>query len=75
MGVTESRLLATLPAEKGLTTGLNYSGKWGHKLTLKGLLRKKLAWLMKKPFFLATFLLAYSVKCTCFEKKVEYELF
>ena len=75
MGVTESRVLATLPAEKGLTTGLNYSGKWGHKLILKGQLRKKLAWLMKKPFFLATFLLVYSVKCTFFEKKVEYELF
>ena len=24
---------------------------------------------MKKPFFLATFLLVYSVECTCFEKK------
>jgi len=27
MGVTKGQLLATLPAEKGLTTGLNYSGK------------------------------------------------
>ena len=30
---------------------------------------------MKKPFFLATFLLAYSVKCTYFEKKENMRCF
>ena len=44
MGVTESRLLATLPAEKGLATGLNY---------FKRTVKEKAGLTNEKAFFLS----------------------